>query len=606
MNSLIKIKYKSIVKSIIIAVLYIAINECCFAKDKIESKIYTVNEVILFGNEQFSDRELKDQLNLKDKRLGRSVSFNRRLLDLDRVLLEAIYVKNGYLDCVVQDSFVVDEDEKVNVYFFIKEGRQYYLEEINISGNKILSEEYIIDLLGHKIGQPYNPVITKDGIPKVVSEYANIGKPFAVVDDSLVTNNNVKLFIKVDEGPTMYISNISLAGNEEVKDEIIYREMLVKAGDLYSQEEIDLSRKRIFETGLFSIVNTRIANVDTTGSKLDIIFYVRELEMRYVGLDLGVGQDRGISSGSEPYTSLEVGGTWSHRNVMGRGSYLSTNLNTSFNPANILNRPRAEAEIIYTEPWLLGFRSSTSFRLFVNNQRLSEQEITRYGGEIASTYQPDKRFYLKSGIEINNIRFEVKQDTTINESDLERAITFNLHRDHRDNFLFPTKGTVFSFAGKIVPQLLLGGTQNYYKFETSFSHYVSITDEVVFAYRGKFGLMDILFEGRTPEYEKFYLGGETSLRGWRDRQFVPDGGNVKILLNAEVRFPIYKIIGGEIFLDGGSLCPDVMSAKNMSFRWDAGFGLTIATPLGPVRIEYAKILEKGKGWQVQFAIPYAF
>jgi outer membrane protein assembly factor BamA len=44
----------------------------------------------------------------------------------------------------------------------------------------------------------------------------------------------------------------------------------------------------------------------------------------------------------------------------------------------------------------------------------------------------------------------------------------------------------------------------------------------------------------------------------------------------------------------------------MSFHWDAGFGLTIATPLGPVRLEYAKILEKGKGWQFQFAIPYAF
>jgi outer membrane protein insertion porin family len=606
LKKLTKIRCKSIFKFLVAAFLYVAGDGYCFAKDKIEPKVYTINEVILLGNERFSDRELKRQLNLKDKRLGRSINFNRRLLDLDRILLETIYVKNGYLNCAVRDSFVVDEDEEVNVYFFIEEGRQYHLKEINISGNKILSEKHILELLGHRIGQPYNPVITKDGIPKIISEYANIGKPFTFVNDSIVVNQDVKLFIEVNEGPTVYIGNIEVINNEKVRDEVIYREILVKPGDLYFQERIDLSKKRIFETGLFSVVNVRFAEIDTARNKLDLIFNVRELDMRYVELDFGVGQDRGISSGSEPYTSLEVEGGWSHRNVMGRGSRFSTNLNASFNLVNILTRPRTEAEITYTEPWLLGFRSSTSFRLFVNNQRLSEQEITRYGGEMALIYQPDKRFYLKSGVEINNIQFQVEQDTTIDEREIERAITFVLRRDYRDNFLFPTKGTVFSFEGKIVPQLLLGSTQNYYKFETSLSHYINITDGVVFAYRGKFGLMDVIFSGKTPNYEKFYLGGETSLRGWRDRQFVPDGGNIKMLLNAEVRFPIYKIIGGEIFLDGGSLCSDIMSVRNMSFHWDAGFGLTIATPLGPVRLEYAKILEKGKGWQFQFAIPYAF
>jgi len=390
--------------------------------------------------------------------------------------------------------------------------------------------------------------------------------------------------------------------------------LLLKSGDLYSQEKIFLSKKHIFETGLFSSVNIRTTDIDTSGKTLDLVVDVRELDMRYLGLKLGFGQDRGISSGSEPYTSLSMDGEWLHRNVAGRGSRLSTKLGLSLNMGNILQRPKTEAEILYIEPWLFGFRSSTSFRLKFNNQILGKEEMTSYGGDVSLIYQPDKRFMIRTGMEIKQIFYTdiisgTRRDTLSREN--ERAFMLNIRRDYRDNFLFPTRGTVFTLTGKLVGTVL-GGTQDYYKFETSFSHYFPLFRRVIFAYRGKIGYMGTFRKSDdTPPYEKFYLGGGTSLRGWGECKLVDEARNVKVLTSAEIRFPLFWILGGEIFIDGGNLSSDISSLFRKTYRWDAGFGLTIATPLGPIRIDFAKIInpigtESKQPYQLQFSIPYAF
>jgi len=129
--------------------------------------------------------------------------------------------------------------------------------------------------------------------------------------------------------------------------------------------------------------------------------------------------------------------------------------------------------------------------------------------------------------------------------------------------------------------------------------------------------MGVLEAGQsTPLYELYYLGGETSLRGWANRKFTeinnnPVGGNMKILSNMEIRFPLIWRLGGEIFLDGGCLASEISAITKQKYRWDAGLGLTLTSPLGPIRIDYARIINPRKGeidnpWQIQVGILYAF
>jgi len=604
---------------VLIALLFLWV-EALFPKSEFRATEYYVNQITLTGNTHFSTRKLKRQINLKEKTFWRMRTFTRRLLELDRLTLESIYVKQGYLYCSVKDSFVVHPGNRVDIFFRIDEGRPFLLKEITVNGAESLSEKKIISLINHKIGRPYNPIQIRNGIKAITTEYANIGKPLATVNDSLSVEDNIHLFLIINESHTMHVNQVSIINNKLVKLKPIRRELVVKPGDLYSLKKIDLSKRHIYETGLFSGVNIRLADIDTIQNQVNLIVDVRELDMHYLGLDVGFGQDRGLTDKSE-YISIDVTGEWLNRNITGRGSRLSLKAETALNLIAILSQKRISTEISWIEPWLLGFRSSNSFTLFAKHQVFGEDDdiraLTNYGGETALIYQPERRLYLKTGLAMQRVISYMQSDTT---KDFERAITLTFRRDFRDNFLFPKDGTLFTMEGKVGS--VIGNAADYYKLETSFCQYLDIFGPFVLAYRAKFGLVNPIEQSKDPpDYEKFYLGGSTSMRGWGDDLFIysidstdteyknhlPVGENLKIMTNVEIRFPLFWRLGGEIFVDGGNLVSDFKALKNTTYRWDAGIGLTLATPLGPFRIDYAKRLNENKNiWKFQFGIPYAF
>jgi len=592
-------------------------SESLFSKNEFKATEYFVNKIIITGNKQFSTRKLKKQINLKEKTIWRKQTFTRRLLELDRLNLESFYIKQGYLHCTVKDSFSTHSNNLVDVFFKINEGQMYILKDVIISGAESLSEKKILRLLDHKINAPYNPIQIHNGIKNILNEYANTGRPLTTITDSLEINNDIRLHLIIHESEPMYINQVTITNNKLVKEKPIRREIALQPGDLYSLKKIELSKRHIYETGLFSSVNIRLTDIDTVRNKVNLVVDVRELDMRYLGLDFGLGQDRGLREGREPYTSLEATGQWLNRNIGGRGSRLSLKAEGALNidTESGLSQPRLSGEVTWIEPWLLGFRSSNSFTLFAETQSFDLEKNyyqTNYGGEIALIYQPERRLYLKTGVAPQVIESNSQSDYTKSE---EVAVTLDFRRDDRDNFLFPKNGTYLALSGKIA--LVGGKPADYYKLEPSFSQYFNILGPVVLAYRVKVGIMAPLRTGQpTPEYEKFYLGGSTSLRAWPDNKFEPDhidpdGYNFKGLTSVEVRFPLFWLFGGEVFVDGGNLAgePD-FSEFFKTYRWNYGFGLTLATPLGPIRIDYAikipKENEKKQPGRFQLGIPYAF
>ena len=118
--------------------------------------------------------------------------------------------------------------------------------------------------------------------------------------------------------------------------------------------------------------------------------------------------------------------------------------------------------------------------------------------------------------------------------------------------------------------------------------------QAVFAYRLKASYLETLPGGLARKLfylDLFDLGGSTSLRGWsRPEKFSSERGVVKGLANAELRFPLIWILGGELFIDAGALYafrgetdPDL----EWNPGWDVGAGLLITTPLGPIRVDAA-------------------
>jgi outer membrane protein assembly factor BamA len=149
------------------------------------------------------------------------------------------------------------------------------------------------------------------------------------------------------------------------------------------------------------------------------------------------------------------------------------------------------------------------------------------------------------------------------------------------------------------------------KVDSEIKYYITILNKIVFANRVKLGWLTELSsymddDAEIPSFDKFHLGGQTSLRGWYSPDdFEPKlstGGNIRYLFNSEIRFPLYAHLGGELFYDIGSLDDD---ENSMLHDWDAGFGLTINTGLGPARVDAAYKRAIGKP-TILFSFLYMF
>ena len=92
--------------------------------------------------------------------------------------------------------------------------------------------------------------------------------------------------------------------------------------------------------------------------------------------------------------------------------------------------------------------------------------------------------------------------------------------------------------------------------------------------------------------DRFKAGGSTTIRGYKLDMVGPLaaggdplGGNLRILLNFEWRFPIYRWLGGVTFFDVGAVTAEVQDFRFSDFYPGVGGGLRITTPVGPIRLD---------------------
>ena len=102
------------------------------------------------------------------------------------------------------------------------------------------------------------------------------------------------------------------------------------------------------------------------------------------------------------------------------------------------------------------------------------------------------------------------------------------------------------------------------------------------------------------------------MRGWDVLRFKtrnlddPLGETNRIMTNLEYRSPLYKSFGVTLFMDGGVLEGDSKNISLINTKWNSGMGLTIQTPLGPARIDYAFQVENPQIWKIQLGVQNLF
>jgi outer membrane protein insertion porin family len=183
---------------------------------------------------------------------------------------------------------------------------------------------------------------------------------------------------------------------------------------------------------------------------------------------------------------------------------------------------------------------------------------------------------------------------------LKSSITSKLHYDSRDNSFVPTQGSShalsFEFAG-------IGGDIGFMKYIAETAWYFPLFWDFVLAPHAKAGYVNKTKHKNLPDYDKFYMGGIGSLRGFERDDLAPKdsdnnsiGGDKFVQFNLDLTFPIMKDQGLFLsaFFDTGKVYGDNedIKLKPGDLRQSAGLGMRWMSPMGPIRLEYGFILDQ--------------
>ena len=578
----------------------------------------TVKTVSIIGAEIVKESLILSAMRTKKSTIFSSQEFDSRILRLDAISVKTLYISNGFLEVSVEDSTRI-VDGKVHVFLKISEGKQYFLRSVEIQGNQTITDKTINKILEFIPKKPYDPVTANKNLSLVRQEYEQYGKLFSSIMITDKIGDSVNVQLQVEEGPDVYIDTFFIEGLQSLGEDNITREIAFKSGDLYKKEEIDLTKRRILQTGVFSyagITPLPVAGSDTT---VNVLIELRQFTPKQWSSEGGyfpIEYYRGV----EPIPGIGGEIEWRNRSL----ARSTTNFSARVIVQGLLSEdylyliyPKFGMDMDFSNQWFLERRIPTRIRLFYETftnlgQEGSLSPVMRYGLQLTSHKKLDKFSFIETGLNWEQfIGFENDQQ------EIEQR-TFKLrgYLDRSDDPLFPHNG--YRLTGEVSQTGgILGGTRDYVKIDLGINKYIQIHKKIVLAGRLKYGMIFGWEESYNDvQYEKFYLGGSSSLRGWDmlkfkvDENDMPNGDIIRLMMNWEIRFPLFWILGGELFIDGGYLTDSFRNQSIDQIEWDGGFGITLMTPLVPLRLDFAIPLKKSTGdinsWKIQLGASYIF
>ncbi len=564
-----------------------------------EGKRFIVSMVDVFGNQKVSKRKILSLIETKKKKVFRENKLNS---DLEKIVEH--YKDNGFYDVEISTVEVkFDEtEEKVKIFIKIYEGIKYKISDINFFGNEEYSEKELIKIIPLKKNRIYKKTEVDTSVQSIAELYAEKGYLKVnitpeVRKDSIL--GKIFLTFNITEGDIVYVDKIYIDGLVSTKEEVIRREILLKEGAVFNSKKLRRSMEKIYNLGFLDDIKIDLQ----PGSKednVDLVFNI--IEGRPGMLSAGAG----YSSVDKLVGNLQV----SHLNLFGRAQRL--NLLWEF------GERRQNYEISWTEPWFLKKPMSLGFSLY-DLTRIREYSNTtnaykeeRQGGEIKLGPRISDEFGLYFSYSYENVIIsESKFPIDIPEGKkITSSFASQIVYDNRDYIYDASKGMRHSLTLQLAGWRILGGDVKFYKPIIRSSVFIPTFWKFVLSFNAVGGYIEGIdgYDLENVKYEKFYVGGAETVRGYGYRMLAPEnGGRIMFVFNTEYKFPIVQenkrtILQGAIFYDVGGAWNDF---KDVNFTigadtgwedsaiWDnklkhsLGFGIRFTTPVFPIRLDWS-------------------
>jgi outer membrane protein insertion porin family len=415
----------------------------------------------------------------------------------------------------------------------------------------------------------------------------------------------VNITYAIKKNQKVYFEKIIIGGNTKTRDKVIRRQLRVYEQELYSGRRLKRSVRNLYRLDYFEEIK-----VDTQkGSSDDKMILKIDVTEKPTGTF-------SFGGGFSSVESLFAVASISQRNLFGRGQILQLKAQ--------LGARTTQYTLSFTEPWFLDIPLSAGFDLYNWEQDYDDYDKDSKGGGIRLSY-PVFDFtrasfaYAYEVADIKNIDEEAAREIKDLEGENKTSsATVGLRYDSRNKTFLPTEGQDHSLSVEYAGGPL-GGDIGFIKFVGDTGWYFPLFWETVGFLHGKGGYVADNKGGKLPDYERFYLGGINSLRGFDFREISTKdsdgeeiGGDKFVQFNAEFIFPLIENAGlaGVAFFDAGNVYGERDNIDLTDLRKSAGLGIRWQSPLGPIRVEYGYVLDpeegEGKGGKFEFAMGSSF
>lgn len=574
-----------------------------------EGKKLIVDKLEIFGNKKFSKRKISSLMETKRKKVFRQSKLNE---DIQKIV--EFYKNNGFYDIQVSTPIVEyseTEPDKVKILLYINEGNRYKINDISFSGNNVYSDEQLKKVILLKKNKIFNQSDLDSSIQAIAELYAEKGYLRLNIVPEIskdVVSGLISINFKIEEGQQTYIDKIYIDGLQSTKEEVIRREIMVKEGELFNSKKLRRSIEKIYNLGFIDDVKVE-PQPGSTPDTVDLVFTITE------GRPGMMSAGAGYSSVDQLVGNLQV----SHLNLFGRAQRL--NLLWEF------GQRRKNYEISWTEPWFL--KKPMSFGISIYDLT----RIREYSTDTSAYNEERQGLEFRLGPRIsdvfsllfsysyeNVIIFNVKEqykNEIFEGSKITSSFGSQIVYDSRDNIFDASRGMRHSLSLQIAGWGLLNGDVKYYKPIIRSSMFIPTFWKFVLSFQTVVGYIEGIegYDLDKVKYEKFYVGGAETVRGYGYRMLAPEnGGRIMFVFNTEYKFPIVQenkrtVLQGAIFYDIGGAWNEFKDIKfsigatkdwEEYSRWDnmlkhsVGFGIRFTTPVFPIRLDWAWALNPQK------------
>jgi outer membrane protein assembly complex protein YaeT len=541
--------------------------------------------------------------------------FNQGPRDREQAVpaIESFYRERGFIDVKVESPAgqLDEQNPRLTTVFPVTEGGLYHFGEIRFQGNSEFTNDVLLKNL--KLGS--ETVFQQSAVIKARQTlqelYRKTGYNDATVQFTQVRDASrrvMDLTFNIQEKRQRIVQEILVEGNDKTSKGLVRSQLALEPGDILSDEKMSQARTNLYDAGAFAFVDIDVIALEPSpGLKpnqvpVRLVARVREVqpwELKYGGY---IDTERGPGVITD----------FSNRNMLGNARVLGIQLR--------YDADLREGRAYFSQPVLRRLPVKSLFSAFMSHEEHTDKEskrttITDQKGLSPSFEYKFRRYNTISlgyRLEMTH-QFTAVPDPDFPESLVRTApITTSFSRDTRDD---PFDASYGHFTSHAVDwgTGTLGSDLRYIKYFGQYFDYLrlgkptvvpwtrQVRNRLLLAFGARVGFLKGE-PGQDFRTQQFKTGGGTTVRGFEQDKLGPKdtlgnplGGDAELILNTELRFPLYKFFDGVAFVDAGNVYPTLHDFSPFDVRPSSGFGIRIRTPYLLLRLDYGINLKTKPG-----------